>query len=481
MSKIFLINAYKLVIIRTMRDFEPYYTEDGSIGLYSYADKDVFHSKFGALTEAWEKFVIPAGLTGEENNLKVLDVCYGIGYNTKALMSFFINKNKRKLKKKNFLKKIFEKFFIKPYNTVSKYTNNTILKNKRLSLPIVSIENDKNLPSLKIDCLEINKELIELSPFFRTVKTPGEIYETFVPKILNCFDSYYKIESLFENLMSNFTPKNRKEIRDLLEIKFKNMHIDKEYKVNGFVNYILINNMSENFGVEYPDDNIKKIIKEKRFRRFFDKSLFKYAKFNQFWGYNSSSKHSLSAFLHNIYYCHLSYRNKNINFKTAQSLFNLNFYVDDARKTILNLNEEYDCIFLDAFTYTKAPQLWSYEFIAELYKRISPTGLLLTYSNSVQVRNTLIENGFFVGKIYDSKNNKFIGTIASKDKTKILYPLTNYELGLCATKAGIPYHDPNLAFDSKDILELREYEYRHSNLMSSSKYIKIRSMKDDEI
>jgi hypothetical protein len=43
-----------------MRDYEPYYTEDGSIGLYSYANKDVYHSKFGALTEAWEKFVIPA-------------------------------------------------------------------------------------------------------------------------------------------------------------------------------------------------------------------------------------------------------------------------------------------------------------------------------------------------------------------------------------------------------------------------------------
>ena len=38
-----------------MRDFEFYYTQDGSIGLYSYEDKDVYHSKFGALTEAWEK------------------------------------------------------------------------------------------------------------------------------------------------------------------------------------------------------------------------------------------------------------------------------------------------------------------------------------------------------------------------------------------------------------------------------------------
>ena len=47
-----------------MRDYEPYYTEDGSIGLYSFAEKDVYHSKFGALTEAWEKFILPSGITG---------------------------------------------------------------------------------------------------------------------------------------------------------------------------------------------------------------------------------------------------------------------------------------------------------------------------------------------------------------------------------------------------------------------------------
>ena len=77
-----------------MRDYEPYYTEDGSIGLYSFADKDVYHSKFGALTEAWEKFILPSGLDKNNNSeIKVLDVCYGIGYNSKALMSFFINKN----------------------------------------------------------------------------------------------------------------------------------------------------------------------------------------------------------------------------------------------------------------------------------------------------------------------------------------------------------------------------------------------------
>ena len=60
---------------------------------------------------------------------------------------------------------------------------------------------------------------------------------------------------------------------------------------------------------------------------------------------------------------------------------------------------KYDCIFLDAFSYTKAPQLWSVEFIAELYNRLTDYGVILTYSNSAQVRNTLLENNLYVGKI----------------------------------------------------------------------------------
>ena len=452
-----------------MRDYEPYFTEDGSIGLYSFAEKDVFHSKFGALTEAWEKFVLPARLDEfEYDNLKVLDVCYGIGYNTKALMSFLINHEK--FKKKN----IFQKLIY----IVAICTNKLFKRNKFL-LSYIESYNANKLSSFQIDCLDINEELVKLSPLFRTVKTPGEIYDSIVPQILTCFDSYYTIRNIFINIFSRFSPKNKKEINELLDLKFKNMHIEKEYKINSYVNYILMNSLAEYYKKDFPSKELIKMLREKKNRRFFDKSLIKYAKFNQKWGYNKSSRWSLSAFLHNIYYATLSRRYKKMNFKTAESLFKVNFYVEDARKTILTLKDEYDLIFLDAFTYTKAPQLWTVEFIAELYKRISPQGLLMTYSTSALVRNTLLENKFYVGNIYQKKTNKIIGTIASKDKTRIEHPLTPYEIGLCNTKAGIPYHDPNLSFDKKDIIELREYEFRHSNLMSSSKYMKIRSLKNE--
>ena len=455
-----------------MRDYEPYYTEDGSIGLYSYADKDVYHSKYGALTEAWEKFLLPSNipelLESSKAQINVLDVCYGIGYNSKALMSYVINKKRKFLKRKKLIQRL--KDFVSIYDdnlddessvyNASKYSNNAYQK-------------------INLDCMDINEELIKLSPLFKTIKTPGEYYEKIVPNVFSCFKSYYFFKKVFVAVLSLFYPKNRREIVDLLEIKFKNMHIDKEYKVNGLVNYILLNQMYKIYGKEYFNKELSKNIHTRKISKFIEKSLVKYAKFNHIWGYNLSSEVNLSSFLHNIYYECISRRYKNIDFKAAERLFNINFFINDARKSIRSVKNVYDCIFLDAFTYTKSPQLWSVEFIHELSEHLSDKGVILTYSNSAQIRNTFLENNLYVGKIYNKKENKFVGTIASKDKQKIQHPLNNYELGLCNTKAGIPYHDPNLAFTKKEIMELREYEFKHSSLMTSSKYMKMRSLRGD--
>ena len=132
----------------SMRGYEPYYTEDGSIGLYSHADKDVYHSKFGALTEAWEKFVLPSGIDDILNikqNINVLDICYGIGYNTKALMSYVIDKNKNEI--------LYKNIFCKLFNIVSRYTNNLINKIKRLFTRIDTIYNadEKIISKINID------------------------------------------------------------------------------------------------------------------------------------------------------------------------------------------------------------------------------------------------------------------------------------------------------------------------------------------
>ena len=65
-------------------------TDDGSTGLYDEDVKDIYHSKTGALKEAYDKFILPSGikkLAEKNESLSILDVCYGIGYNTKAALN----------------------------------------------------------------------------------------------------------------------------------------------------------------------------------------------------------------------------------------------------------------------------------------------------------------------------------------------------------------------------------------------------------
>lgn len=457
-----------------MRDYEFYYTQDGSIGLYSYEDHDVYHSKFGALTEAWEKFVLPSGIDKKLNTverIRVLDVCYGIGYNTKALMSYVINCDEKFFKKEKFLKKNFKKIKSLINNIVSRGDDNICSYREELLNP-----NETIYSKISIDCLEIDSKLVKISPLLKTIITPQEVYTKIIPKIFDCFDTYWKIKKFIGKHSKIFAPKNRKEIRELLDLRFNNDYdeIENEYRINTLTNYIIVDSLINHYKNNYFNDNLQKFVKDKKFRKYFDRSLIKYAKFKQYFRYNFISRFNLSTFLHNIYYDHLSKRYKKIKSKDIERLFKLNFYVNDARKSILELNGEYDYIYLDAFTFSKSPQLWTVEFIAELYRHLSPTGLVMTYSNSALVRNTFLENNFYVGKILDNKTGKFIGTIAAKEKSMIEHPLSNYEMGLCSTKAGIPYHDETLSATKENILKRREIEFKSSDLMSSSKYLKYR-------
>ena len=476
------------------RDYEFYYTQDGSIGLYSYADDDVYHSKFGALTEAWEKFVIPSNIAKTINTvdkIKVLDVCYGIGYNTKALMSYVINTNEKFLNKKNkknifskiknFFRKIFLKNSILDINNDSIGGNNIKTKKEILSEPIET-NKEECITEFVIDCLDINEELVKISPLIKTVITPQEIFSRIVPKIFECIDSYWKIKKLLAKFAFKITHKNKKAITELLDLKFNNDYdeIDNEYRIHKFVNYILVNKLIDKYENHYINNDIKKVLRKRRKRKFFETSVINYALFKQNKGYKLISKMDLSTFLHNIYYDHLSNRYKKAAFKDSENLFKLSFHIDDARKTILELTEQYDLIFLDAFTFSKAPELWTVEFMAELYRRLSPRGILMTYSNSALVRNTFLENNFYVGKIFNEKTGKFIGTIAAKDKALIEYPLSNYEIGLCNTRAGIPYHDPLLNLPKQEILKRREHEFKTSDLMTSSQYMRTRINKNED-
>ncbi|WP_223341880.1 MULTISPECIES: tRNA (5-methylaminomethyl-2-thiouridine)(34)-methyltransferase MnmD [unclassified Synechocystis] len=70
--------------------FTPQLTADGSFTFYSPQFGETFHSQRGAKAEADEKFVHPCllpRLAAERSQLTIIDVCYGLGYNTAAALT----------------------------------------------------------------------------------------------------------------------------------------------------------------------------------------------------------------------------------------------------------------------------------------------------------------------------------------------------------------------------------------------------------
>jgi tRNA U34 5-methylaminomethyl-2-thiouridine-forming methyltransferase MnmC len=69
--------------------FLPQKTEDGSYTFFSDEFSEAFHSVYGAKNEAEIKFVIPTNLRSiaqKKSQIKLLDICYGLGYNSAAAL-----------------------------------------------------------------------------------------------------------------------------------------------------------------------------------------------------------------------------------------------------------------------------------------------------------------------------------------------------------------------------------------------------------
>ncbi len=72
-------------------------TNDGSVGLYNNKVEDIYHSTYGAYSESYEKFLEASNFLNyiiENDKVKILDICYGIGYNTKTALNEIIKLDK---------------------------------------------------------------------------------------------------------------------------------------------------------------------------------------------------------------------------------------------------------------------------------------------------------------------------------------------------------------------------------------------------
>ncbi|MEI8388829.1 MAG: MnmC family methyltransferase [bacterium] len=168
----------------------PITTEDGTVSLYNFTINDVYHSKIGAYTEALYKYTVPSGIlefVKHNNEVKILDICFGLGYNSKVAVSeiFKINPeckitiNALEIDPKvlalscilfnqtdnNFIEKAFFDAISKQINVVAvleEYTNNVLKYSPNLT---------EILPSCykSIDAVEIKQKLHNI--YYRTISS----------------------------------------------------------------------------------------------------------------------------------------------------------------------------------------------------------------------------------------------------------------------------------------------------------------------
>ncbi|MCM1338242.1 MAG: MnmC family methyltransferase [Muribaculaceae bacterium] len=407
-----------------MYDFHPYFTADGSVGLFSPEYNDIYHSATGALTEAMQKFVSPIDINAlaQKKSVKVLDICYGIGYNSKS-----------------FLNKILS---LTETSIGSIYTNNHHKDRATLSPCNDKVYSDNIFSKISVTAVDNDKILTFLSPFIKT----GE------KNIKNKnFDFEYKtIEKYLEN----------------------DNNIQKP-EINKLINFSILKNLLENQPDFIVNPHLEAILTSSKYKRYIDSDLKGLYYFYKYKSGKVNHVGGLLSFLHNIYYRNISKRmEKRLK---ALNLHNLDFNlkIGDARDIIKHDDTTYDFIFLDAFTPSKCPCLWSYEFFNLLFKHLNNDGIILTYSSSAAIRAAMIEAGFVIGENFNPKENKTMGTIAAKNKSHIKYPLSEFDLGLLKTSAGIFYRDKNLTGQNEAIIERRKSDVKNSTRISSSKYKKL--------
>ena len=64
--------------------------------------------------------------------------------------------------------------------------------------------------------------------------------------------------------------------------------------------------------------------------------------------------------------------------------------------TRLNLNQDFDLIYYDAFSPNAQPELWTETLFKKIYDGLNPNGLLVTYCAKGQVKRNLKAAGFYV-------------------------------------------------------------------------------------
>ena len=421
-----------------MSVFQPYFTNDGSVGLYSENYDDIYHSASGALTEAYEKFIYPIDwdVLLLHDDIKILDICYGIGYNTKSFLNYIFENKKKLLKKKKNLNNFSKNNLPDRAHIETIHTDNITLQ--KLYPYNETIYTDNVFNKISITAVDNDEILFGLSPFIKTG---------------------------VKNFKNDSDVLNKHAIKKFLNKRNKNFP-----KIKNLINFQILSKIAQKSPKILQNPLVVSILDNKEYCRFLTGDL---RGINKYLLTYSSSGSYLSN-LHNIYYRYLSncYKKRLKRYKIQD--FDFNIKIDDARKVIRDDKNLYNLIFLDAFTPSKCPCLWSYEFFKRLYQILEDDGMLLTYSSSALIRSAMKEAGFEIGNIYNERLKKYQGTVGVKNKQLLKYPLSESDLGLLNSRAGIFYRDKNLNTPNEAIIASHKLEVENSNRISSSQYLKTR-------
>ena len=221
-------------------------TNDGSNTLYSSKYSQNFHSlNDGALNESLSKYIIPSlDIFKEYTTLNILDICFGIGYNTFATILYILKNN---LKTKiNFysveldleliesLKDFdFPEEFSQIQNIITSISNNKSYKDEQFYIEVKIddarnyIKNIKNIDIVYQDAFssDVNKELWTKEYFYDISKSLNK----------NAIITTYSIAtpirlSIFENDINIYEYKPKNSNRITIALNKKDIHIEENYK-----------------------------------------------------------------------------------------------------------------------------------------------------------------------------------------------------------------------------------------------------------
>lgn len=302
-----------------MYELYPYFTNDGTVGLFSPVDDDIYHSTYGALTESWQKFIQPSLLEQylkTNNSVKILDICYGIGYNTKTALQVFVNNLNNDKNFNKFCEKKSKDYSAQTLNNAEIYSNNISDENsapnfikKEFSQTDYQNDNSSNnaaiysdnisdnsntnfYKKILIDAVDTDKILINLSPFI-TNGLNSKVFPRNLP------------------LNKHLSQSVKDKLQQIQKIKNSKVNLPPEnLKLKNEVPIILLNKLIENDSELLNDKILQTILSQKKYYPFFSKYMINFAKFYiNFRDKTNQTKNNLTN-LHNIYSLYATLRER---------------------------------------------------------------------------------------------------------------------------------------------------------------------------